>query len=815
MTRRPTLLLIVVLAGLSSALLAIATNIATSLLPAAWKPSPWLMWSLVAVLAVASIVAGVWQFLLHPGNGSGPQATGNSRSSGALHDEDAVGDRRGKRTGPDLTTPTPAQLPRDITDFTGRENDLDELRRRLKPTHGHASGPGTTSVSLIGGKPGIGKSALAIHLAHQLIDDFPDGQLYTDMRGGGPEHLTAPEVLSQFLRALGVTDEKALMDFDEQVARYRTLLAGRQMLVVLDNADDVIQVRPLLPGSPTCAVLITSRRLLYSLESVDPLILDVLESRLAVQLLGKLAGSARISSDPDAALEIAHYCGNLPLAIRIAGAKLVGRPAWPLKTLVDRLADERRRLGELQVGDLEVRTSFMLSYRDLTENDARVFRLTSLLDGPDVTTDVVAVLTNTDEEASQQSLERLVDAQLLETPVPDRYSFHDLLRLFARERAQKEESDEIRASAIKRALEWYQAALQQADERLGPEYKLQAGGERTFPSYTSALAWLEAERPNIVAAIRQASLSGWDRLTWELSEDMFNFFNIRKYWRDWQDISRLGLQAAQRAADLHAQARMLHNYGYVLRDRRSYQEAIALIEDSIATFRKLGDRFWEGRALGTLGTAYRGQQNFQQAVNCYERSLTIRREVHDELGEGQVLQALGTTYHQQGDFEKATDALRDSLVIFQRIGDRRGESRTLGLLGNTYLEQRYSAEAARFLKQSLVLSSETGAHYVESRTLTDLGRLYSSEQRYDDAIACLKQSLEIFQKIGDRYAEAQTLRNLAIVVEQWQDRKSAQPYWSKALAILEGLDPNEARKIRTWLEQPEQPRYSWSEWGIW
>jgi tetratricopeptide (TPR) repeat protein len=797
---------------------AVATNMASSLLPPGWRPPPWLVWPAVVLLALASAVVGIWQFGFHASHEKSPR---DQDRAGPSDSERAA---RGTKAGQDRRQPhsasmnvVPAQLPPDITAFTGRESELATLRNRIAPIQGGSANGGSRAVAIstIVGKPGIGKSALAIHLAHQLAASFPDGQLYVDLRGGRPERLSPPEVLSQFLRALGVVEEKALMDFDEQVARYRSLLAGRHILLVLDNAADAVQVRPLLPGSQTCAVLITSRNPLYSLEGATPLTLDVLDAATAVELLGKLAGPERTAHEFKAAGEIASYCGKLPLALRIAGAKLAARPAWPLAILADRLADERRRLSELRAGDLEVRTSFTPSYQDLESADARVFRLLSLLDGPDVAAGIVATLSGVSPEEAERSLERLLDAQLLETPAPDRYRLHDLLRLFAQERVQEEESEETRTDALKRAIRWYRASLEIANERLGPERLQHAGEESIFPNYAAALSWLEAERPNLVAAIRQAYANGWDSFTWQLSENLFDFFNLRKYWRDWQTTSELGLQAAQRSGDQRAQGRMLHNHGYVLRERRSYQEAIALIEESIAIFRGLDDRFWEGRALGTLGTAYRSQQRFQQAIDCYEQSLRIRREVGDRLGEGQTLQAIGTTYRQHGRVDNAIDALRASLAIFQEIGDRRGESRTLGLLGNTYLEQQRPAEAAALLKRSLFISRETGARYVEARTLTDLGQLFTGQRRYAEAVSSLEEALAIFRTIGDRYAEGQTLRNLAIVFEASGDRKSARVRWNSALAVLGDLAPDDAAKISLWLNQPGQPRSPWSEWGIW
>jgi hypothetical protein len=330
-SRRPRALVLVSLVVVIPALLGVTSNVVTGLLSDSWRIAPWVVWTVFAVLVLASIGLALWQASLDSG---GPPAV--ERPAGVARPE----------------RPVPAQLPPDVPEFTGRADEVARLREQLGSTDGPGGGGGrAVAISAIAGKPGIGKSALAIHLAHQVAAAFPDGQLYVNLRGAERRGLDPAVVLGQFLQALRLPDEDIPTELDEQVARYRTLLAGRRMLVVLDNAADAAQVRPLLPGSPPCAVLITSRNPLTALEGASPLALEFLDRPAAVELLGKLTGRARVAAEPQAAEAIAGYCGDLPLALRIAGARLAARPAWPLAALAERLADERRRLTELRAGD--------------------------------------------------------------------------------------------------------------------------------------------------------------------------------------------------------------------------------------------------------------------------------------------------------------------------------------------------------------------------------------------------------------------------------------------------------------------------------
>ena len=791
-SRQPRALVLVTLVVVISALLGITSNIATSLLSESWRIAPWMVWTVFAVLVLVSIGLALWQ--ASPESGRQPEV---ERLREAALPERSV----------------PRQLPPDVPEFTGRADEVARLRdQQLGSTNGPHAGRGrTVRISAIAGKPGIGKSALAVHVAHQIAPAFPDGQLYVNLRGTERQRLDPAVALGQFLHALRLSDEDIPTELDEQVARYRTLLASRRMLVVLDNAADAAQVRPLLPSSATCAVLITSRNPLTALEGAVPLSLEFLDRRAAVELLGKLTGRDRVAAEPPAADAIAGYCGDLPLALRIAGARLAARPAWPLAALAERLADEHRRLTELRAGDLEVRASFELGYTALAPDDARAFRLLGLLDGPDCTSGVAAALTGGRPEDAEEILERLADAQLLETPEARRFQFHDLLRLFARERLAADEPERQRAAALERALGWYLEMGRRATSYLRPAGPGSPEAASRFATHAEALAWLEAERPNLVAAIRQAGHHGWDSLTWQLAEVLWAFFKLRRYWADWQESAELGLRAARQAGDTAATGRMLHDLGYVLRDRRRFPEATALLEESLAIFRKLNDRFWEGRALGTLGTAYRMQRRLGEAVACYERSLTIRREAGDRRGQAQALEALGNSYRQQQRFDQATTHLTQGLVLYRELGDRWGEGRALGLLGSVYLEQERFDDAVALLEESLAIAREVGNQYGEGLTLADVARASVGQRRIREADSYLQQSLAIFRALGDHYAVGQVLRNFGLIVEHVRGHRAARSYWREAIAALAPLQVPDTASIQRWLDHPGLKKPWWSE----
>jgi tetratricopeptide (TPR) repeat protein len=650
------------------------------------------------------------------------------------------------------------QLPADVAHFTGREAELGRLRGFLVECEAQ-----TVEILAIAGTAGVGKTALALHLSHQLAPRFPDAQLYVNLHGYDAHQRLAPaQVLDRFLRALGVGKEALPNDIDEQAALYRGLLRGKRAMVVLDNAFSADQVRMLLPASPTSLVLITSRDSLAGLvadEGAHLLLLDVLAPEEALQLLGRIAGAERLDAEPKAAAEVVRLCGYLPLAVRIAAAKLASRPGMSVAALVERLTDESRRLGELSARDVEVRTSLALSYQALDSATARLFHRLGLIAGPDFGPGVAAALIATTPKETEDLLEELVDVHLLETAVkPGRYRFHDLLRLYARELETGETSDD-RKGARCRMLDWYLETAKSADQLLTPDGG-RSSSERqihhpdpSFGTLAEALAWFEDERPSLVAAIHQAAYWGIHTAAWRLADALWTFFSLRKHWADWEDTHRVGLDAARKAFDRQGQARMLTGLGFVYRDVRSPQEAIDCYQQALAICEQDGYPLDEARTLSFLGVAYRDLCRFEAAIGYLQRAVVIYRQFGHRYGEGWSLHFLGRVYRDASKPAKAVDYYLQALRIRRAIGDRYGESWDLHFLGDAYSDRCQLQEAIDCYRQALAIHREMGSRYGTGLTLDNLGLALQRILKIDEADACWREALTIFTELGAREAD--------------------------------------------------------------
>jgi tetratricopeptide (TPR) repeat protein len=676
------------------------------------------------------------------------------------------------------------QLPPDIADFTGRQ---EEVARAITFLRSAAEGASPAVVILVvAGMPGVGKSALAIHVAHRLKDRFPDAQLYVNLRDAEGNPRNPAEVLAEFLRALGVADEfikgkglEELSDF------YRTRLDKKRALVLLDNAHDEAQVRPLLPGSPTCAVLITSRRRLDALEGAEILELQVMKEAEALELLEKLIGIERVRAEAEAAKRIVKLCGYLPLAVRIVGGTLRGRPHWTLNEYVGYLSDERWRLERLRVGDLEVRASIALSYRELSAEDARLFRLLGLLRGADFASPAAAHLLGVEEERGREALERLVEAQLLEPAGGGRYRFHDLVRLFARERLEEEEPQAAREAACLRVARWLDA---QADVWVA--WLMQRD------RITEALMAFEWERENLVAAVEWAYQGREWSLAVHLAENLARFFEIRGYLGyldDWERTHQYALEAARRAGDPHGEAHMLNNLGTVYRLRGQWAEAIECYKASLHLFQVLGDRHGEGETLKNIGVIYWRQGRWEEAIKMYEASLRIYRELGDRHGESKILNNLGLVYTNQGRLDEAIKMYEESLRICQELGDRHGESIALDNLGDVYFRQGRWAEAIEMYEASLRIFRELGDRLGEGVTLIGLGNVYTQQGRWAEAIEMYEASLRLFRALGNRYREGTTLMHMGELYEKQGQLEQAMALYQEALAKLPPDSPEYER----------------------
>src|SRR6185437_1906155 len=437
----------------------------------------------------------------------------------------------------------PAQLPADIGDFTGRETHVAHLSALLLGTT-KGSNPGAVRIAVVNGAAGLGKTTLAVHAAHQVSAQFPDGQLYVDLLGASAQPAAPGEVLARFLRDLGVSGDKLPTRDDERAALYRTTLTGRRVLIVLDNARDASQVRPLLPGTASCAVLVTTRNRTPDLASIRYVDLNVLEDPETLELFSRIVGEERAAAEPDATAEILVACAGLPLAVRICAARLAARRNWQIATLAARLRNEQRRLDELKIGDLEVRSSFQVSYDSLTRprrglDPARAFRLLSLWQGESISLQAAAALLGEPEDDVAATLESLVDVNLVESPAADWYRFHDLLKVYAMERVQDEEPEAVRDEAVSRLLHWYLDTAEAAADAVSPQ-RYQVPREPGAPGYPplalagkeAALDWFDDERANIVASTRQAAAVGLHDVAGRLPATLFPLFSRRNNWAD-------------------------------------------------------------------------------------------------------------------------------------------------------------------------------------------------------------------------------------------------------------------------------------------
>jgi DNA-binding SARP family transcriptional activator len=702
----------------------------------------------------------------------------------------------------------PYQLPASSAAFTGRRRELDFLCTLLS---GGAE-TGQVVVAATYGTAGIGKSALALRAAHQLRDAFRDGQLYVDLQGATPglARLEPGDVLGRLLRGLGVDGRRIPSDIEERSALYRSEMAGRRVLVLVDNAADSAQVRSLLPGTPGSGVLVTSRRILPGLDAVTHLQLEVLSLEDAVVLLGRLIGAQRLGAEPEAAADLARLCGYLPLALRIAGARLAGRPRWPISTLVDRLTEECRRLDELVAGDLAVRTSFEVSYRELQTDretdgidDRRVFRLLSLLDGPDIGVPAAAVLLDRSRELVEAALERLVDAHLLESPAPGRYGFHDLLRLFARERAAKEGSEREHAAALVRALGWYLGGTERANRLLSPGQPALDGdvgpgpGELDFHDRGTALAWLERERANLLAAAHQLARAPEIPAcpVWRLTDALFCFLDIRGYWPELEQVCELAVASARCQGDQSGQAHAHRALAALAWRHYRLGEALSHLRRSLALFRKVGDVCGRARSLNSLGLVRCEQRRYDDAIACYQRALALFQQVGDRRGEGQACNNLGETYRRVGRHTEALDHLWKDLVICRELGDRRGEAITCCNIGEVQRDLGRRVEAIDCFQRSLGICQELEDHRGQGINLAGLGHVCLQTGQFEEAVDNLRRSIELLERVGDRHGTAEALWHQGSAMDALGDREQANSCWRRAYAIFRQIDAPEAAAV--------------------
>jgi DNA-binding SARP family transcriptional activator len=655
----------------------------------------------------------------------------------------------------------PAQLPADIADFTGRDEQVKRLSDLLSGT-GATGDPGAVRIAVVAGSGGLGKTSLAVHAAHRVRRRFPDGQLYVDLLGATAAPLLPGDVLARFLRDLGVDGRDIPVDEDERAARYRTTLARRRMLVVLDNARDAAQVRPLLPGSASSAVLVTTRSRMPDLASTKLVDLNVLDDDEALKLFVKVVGEERAAAEPEATAELLDACAGLPLAIRICAARLVTRSGWTIRAMAGRLTDEHRRLDEMRAGDLAVRASFEVSFTSLPPSTdkqgidpALAFRLLGLWQGPSISIAAAAALFGVPEYSAEDALEVLVDTHLLESVTTDRYRFHDLLRVYAAERAEADLPAAERDAAITRLLTWYMRTADAAATAVSPHrYNIVLDPAGTdppplaFAGVDDALAWYDSERANLVAATRQAAASGRHDIAWRLPAPLFSMFNRRGNWAECIATHHIALDSSRQAGNRPGEAWVLNNLGDALGVARD-PEGAGHLERSLAIRREIGDRIGEAQAANNLADAYQALGRTEEAVELYRRALELNREIGYRYGEGVALVNLGSTLL---DFDRAPEAigfLLEAQRTFAELDHLEGSGYALHILGRCYLSLRRDAEALECLSQAVASYLATGNRRRQAATLRSLGTAQSRVGLPTEARESLAQAAVIFTELGD------------------------------------------------------------------
>jgi tetratricopeptide (TPR) repeat protein len=688
---------------------------------------------------------------------------------------------------------TPFQLPAGIDDFTGRADMVALIRERLTQ-------PATQDQALVltalSGKGGVGKTTLAVHAAHRLVGEFTDGQLYANLRGMEAEKLDPHELLAEFLMGLGIPAPGIPESTDARVNLYRSVLAQRHVLVVLDNAADEHQVRPLLPGAPQCRVLITSRAPLTGLESAARLSVDVLSHEHAVELLSKIVGASAVAAEPEETDEVARLCGHLPLALRICGAKLAARPHRRIGELARQLRAEHTRLDVLRAGDLEVRASFSLSYDSLDSALRRAFRLLSVLNAPDFTAQTAGLLLGLDLGHAEEVLDQLVDAQLIESGIRDatgsvRFRYHDLLRVFARERLEAEDDASERSTFLRAGLSAYARLGQWADAQLSAislRPSLQFGPPvQPVAEPSSPLDWFEAERICLTSAIEQAYAGEqWD-LVVMIANAATTFLELRAYWSDVLFFSELAVESARRMGNRLGEAAAFLDLGIGHRYEEHWDLATEAFQQSLAIARDLPDGRYQAYALLHCGDVYREQNRWPEATACFDECLPIFYELGDRHGQAFTLRSVGAIYREQSRADEAMASLEASLVLFREIGDRRGEGHALRSMGAVLKQQENLERSLDCLTRSLPIFHELSDPHWEAYVLREIGSVYGMSGQFDLAINCMDTAISVFDRIDDPLCAAQARRNLGetYLAQGLFDKATGQ--LQRALRIFEEL----------------------------
>jgi len=667
----------------------------------------------------------------------------------------------------------PRQLPTAVTHFTGRAAELQTLTRMLDQAAGT---PGTVVISAIGGTAGVGKTALALHWAHQVASRFPDGQLYVNLRGFDPggAPATPAEAIRGFLAGLGMPPERVPPSPGALPGLYRSLLAQRRMLVLLDNAADEPQVRPLLPASPGTLVIITSRRQLTGLAAADNaqlLSLGVLSHDEATRMLAARLGSERTDAEPDAVAEIARLCACLPLALAVAAARAAARPGFPLAGLADELRDANARLDALDAGDpsSSVSAVFSWSYRQLTPESARMMRLLGLHPGPDISVPAAASLSGRSPAQARQMLGELARAHLIAEHAPGRYAFHDLLRAYAAGRSDAEDGEPERRAAKGRLLDHYLHAghaaallLYALRDPIPLDPPLAGVTVEELAGYEQALAWFSTEHDVLLATVTLAADDGFDVHAWQIPWTMADFLALRGHWDQRIAIQRTAVTAATHLGDAAGHALSLRLLALACSSAGDYDESLTHFAGCLVLYQQLGDSVGEARSHQSLAVVAERQGRYHDALRHAEQALSLFQAIGHQAGQADALNNAGWCHALVGDFSQARTFCQEALRLHRKMGNRRDEAYAWDSLGYAEHQLGHLAEAAACYQRAVDIFAENSDRFYLADTLTHLGDAHRDAGEPQRAAAAWQQALSILDSLKHQHAEQVRARLAAV-----------------------------------------------------
>jgi tetratricopeptide (TPR) repeat protein/transcriptional regulator with XRE-family HTH domain len=755
----------------------------------------------------------------------------------------AMGAKKNLPERSDARTPPPSgavprQLPAAPPAFIGRVAESADLGRILDTS--------SVVITSIDGMAGVGKTALAVHAAHRMAGRYPDGQLFIDLQGytEGVEPVEPGDALDRMLRALGVPGDQIPPDLDDRAALFRSRLAGRKILVLLDNAVSEAQVAPLLPGTPECLVMITSRRRLVGLDQTRVVSLDVLPLQDAIALFTSAAGEDRTAGAPaEAVREVVELCGRLPLAVRIAAARLRARPAWSVETLGNKLQDQQHLLVELEAGSRSVAAALESSYRDLEPQVRRGYGLLGLHPGAELDSYAVAALLDADVSDADRLIDQLIDAHLLQEPAPGRFAFHDLVRAHARAMSNRDDSEPDRRAAITRLLDYHchtaAAAMDVAyphERSRRPDVPPAHTPTPTFSGAVHAVAWLGGELPNLVAAARHAAEHGRPAHALHLGSMLYRYLYDHGRGAEASTLHTQALAAARAVGDGSGEADALMLLGKVQFWFHSrLQQAGELLEHAVATARVAGHRAGEVKAMTSLGEVRRLQGAYERAaehfaaaresarripdhvaerdalfmlawhhlwhggpaLDEFEECLTLARAADDSHGESWALHGLGHAHQLQDRFERAIECYQQALQISRAAGDQRGTLSGLTCLAYAHHQADDDVQATAHYQEALDLARQIGNPNWEYEAVHGLGRVAYAAGRTEQALAYFDRALDLATKLGQPVGDIRAHDGLARTHRALNQPEHARRHWQRVLDImtelrLTALSPDES-----------------------